>query len=67
MKRGTELPEGLPIGMIAEQLHCHPATVRRAITAGRIPAVRVNVGKRRGLLRVPVSWLEEALKGGTAA
>jgi excisionase family DNA binding protein len=67
MKRGTELPEGLPIGMIAEQLHCHPATVRRAIKAGRIPAVRVNVGRRRGLIRVPASWLEEALRGGAVA
>lgn len=66
MKRMTELPEGLPVRMIAEQLHCCDETVRRAVKSGRIPAVRVSVGRRRGLIRIPASWLEEVLKGGTA-
>lgn len=66
MKR-KERAEGLTVGMIAEQLHCCPETVRRAIKLGKIPAVRVNVGRRRGLIRIPASWLEETLKGGTAA
>lgn len=67
MKKKTELPEGLPIGMIAKQLHCHPTTVRRAVAAGRIPSVRVTVGLRKGVIRIPKTWLEEMLRGGNAA
>jgi hypothetical protein len=65
--RGNELlPEGLPIRVVAEQLHVHPETIRRGIRAGEIPVVKLTVGYRRGVIRIPRAWLEDRMTGATA-
>lgn len=35
-------PQALTVAEAAEQMHCHPATVRHLIHEGRLPAARVG-------------------------
>ncbi len=45
---------------VSEMLSINPGTLRRWITEGKMPAIRVGGGM--GVLRVPRSWLEEQMK-----
>lgn len=55
----------ITIEQAAELLSCNPKTIRRAIDAGLLPAVRLRTGRgKRGALRVRFADVEEWLASG---
>jgi excisionase family DNA binding protein len=53
----------LTIPEVAEALRCHPASVYRMVNTGKLAAVALGDGQRRGrMLRVPASALTAMLE-----
>ena len=55
----NELPELMTITKVAEYFQCHPNTVRRMITDGRLKAIRTYPRGKYALTRISVNDVHE--------